>query len=91
MLIKGADLLVEGAVEIAKKFRLSPAVIGATVVAFGTSLPELVVSVGSNLKALSEGLANDPNGPAAIAVGNIVGSNIFNVAAILGCHLCSPV
>lgn len=84
MLIKGADLLVEGAVKIAQRFQLTPAVIGATVVAFGTSLPELVVSVGANVKALNEGLGSDPNGPAAIAIGNIVGSNIFNVGAILG-------
>lgn len=83
-LIKGANLLVRGAVVIAKKFNLSTAVVGATVVAFGTSLPELVVSIGSNVKAISSGLASDPNGPAAIAVGNVVGSNIFNVGAILG-------
>jgi cation:H+ antiporter len=63
---------------------MTPAVIGATVVAFGTSLPELVVSVGANVKALEQGLGHDPNGPAAIAIGNIVGSNIFNVGAILG-------
>jgi|SaaInlStandDraft_1057018.scaffolds.fasta_scaffold03475_7 cation:H+ antiporter len=84
MLIKGADILVEGAVVIARKAELSPAVVGATVVAFGTSLPELVVSVGSNIKAISSGSALDPNGPAAIAIGNIVGSNIFNIGAILG-------
>lgn len=83
-LIKGADFLVEGAVDIARKFNMTPAVIGATVVAFGTSLPELVVSVGANVKALEQGLGHDPNGPAAIAIGNIVGSNIFNVGAILG-------
>jgi len=83
LLIKGADLLVDGAVIVANKFSLSPAVIGATVVAFGTSMPELVVSIGANIKAISMG-ATGPNGPAAIAVGNIVGSNIFNIAAILG-------
>lgn len=77
-------MLVEGAVVIAKKAELSPAVVGATIVAFGTSLPELVVSVGSNIKAITEGSANDPNGPAAIAIGNVVGSNIFNIGAILG-------
>lgn len=84
ILIKGADILVEGAVKIAQHFGIQPAVVGATVVAFGTSMPELVVSVGSNLKALQVGMANDPSGPAAIAIGNIVGSNIFNIAAILG-------
>jgi cation:H+ antiporter len=84
LLIKGADVLVEGAVVIAQKAELSPAVVGATIVAFGTSLPELVVSVGSNLKAISEGSSMDPGGPAAIAIGNVVGSNIFNIGAILG-------
>ena len=84
VLIKGADLLVRGAVIVASRFQLSPSVIGATVVAFGTSLPELVVSVGSNMKALAEGGGYNPNGPAAIALGNVVGSNIFNVGAIIG-------
>ena len=83
LLIKGADFLVDGSVIVANKFSLSPAVIGATVVAFGTSMPELVVSIGANLKAISMG-ATGADGPAAIAVGNVVGSNIFNIAAILG-------
>lgn len=83
-LIKGADFLVEGAVVVARRFNMTPAVIGATVVAFGTSLPELVVSIGSNLKAVGEGQTLDPTGPAAIATGNVVGSNIFNIGAILG-------
>ncbi|MHC5067016.1 MAG: calcium/sodium antiporter [Planctomycetota bacterium] len=83
-LLKGADLLVEGAVAIAGRTGLSPAVIGATVVAFGTSLPELVVTMGSNIKAIQGGQGGDPNGPAAMALGNVVGSNIFNVGAILG-------
>ena len=60
------------------------AVIGATIVAFGTSLPELVVSLGSSIKALQLGQLGDPNGPAAMAIGNVVGSNIFNIGAILG-------
>jgi cation:H+ antiporter len=90
-LIKGADFLVKGAVVIARRFKMSPAVVGATVVAFGTSLPELVVSVGSNLKAISEGLGDNPDGPAAIAMGNVVGSNIFNIGGILGLSaLMSP-
>lgn len=88
MLIKGADLLVEGAVVIAKRFQMTPAVVGATVVAFGTSLPELVVSMGANFKAMLEGMASSPDGPAAIAVSNIVGSNIFNIGAILGITAC---
>ncbi|MDA3960129.1 MAG: calcium/sodium antiporter [Planctomycetota bacterium] len=83
-LIKGADLLVAGAVTIAKRWGLPPAVIGATIVAFGTSLPELVVTLGSGLKAIQAGQGGNPNGPAAIAIGNVVGSNIFNIGAILG-------
>ena len=84
-LIKGANVLVEGAVAIAKRFGMAPVVIGATIVAFGTSLPEMAVSVGSNLKALIDGgdVIGDDS-PAAIALGNIVGSNIFNVGCILG-------
>lgn len=81
VLLTGADLLVKGAVRIAKRTGLSNAVIGATVVAFGTSLPELVVSIGSLMKAADP---LDPNGTAVIAVSNVVGSNIFNIAAILG-------
>lgn len=84
VLIRGADFLVEGGVSIAKRHGMQPAVIGATIVAFGTSLPELVVTLGSCLKAWQLGQMGDPDGPAAIAVGNIVGSNIFNIGAILG-------
>ena len=88
VLLKGADLLVSGAVTVSMRFGMSLAVVGATVVAFGTSLPELVVTVGSNLKSnalTSAGGPLDPsNDPAAIALGNIVGSNIFNIGAILG-------
>lgn len=83
-LIKGADLLVMGAVALARRWDLSAAVIGATIVAFGTSLPELVVTLGSGIKAIQAGQGGDPDGPAAIAIGNIVGSNIFNIGAILG-------
>lgn len=72
-LIKGADLLVDGASVLAKKIGVSPLVIGLTVVAFGTSLPELIV----NLFASNDG-AND------IIIGNIVGSNISNTMLILG-------
>ena len=84
ILIKGADYLVEGGVVIARRFQLSLAVIGATIVAFGTSLPELVVSVGSSVKAVNSGQGGVADGPAAIAIANIVGSNIFNIGAILG-------
>ena len=84
VLMKGADMMVLGGVVIARQFKLSMAVIGATIVAFGTSLPELVVSLGSSVKALQLDQVGDPNGPAAMAIGNVVGSNIFNVGAILG-------
>lgn len=72
-LIIGAEVLVRGASRIATGFGISPLVIGLTVVAFGTSSPELAVSVKS-------ALSGQPN----IALGNVVGSNIFNVLFILG-------
>ena len=80
VLIKGADFLVAAAVAIARKWGVSTAVIGATVVAFGTSLPELAVSLGSQFKYHFQGA----EGAADIAVANIVGSNIFNIGCILG-------
>lgn len=73
LLIYGAELLVKGASRIAAGFGISPLIIGLTVVAFGTSAPEMAISVSSALK-----------GEADIAVGNVVGSNIFNVLFILG-------
>lgn len=79
-LIKGADVMVGAAVTIAKRTGLSTAVIGATVVAFGTSLPELAVSLTSMLQA--ERLDNPAT--ADIALSNVVGSNIFNIGLILG-------
>lgn len=72
-LIKGADLLVEGSSSLAKRFNVSELAIGLTVVAFGTSTPELFVNIFASL-----------NGNSAIAVGNILGSNIFNILFILG-------
>jgi cation:H+ antiporter len=74
-LIVGAEALVRGAVRLASALRISPLVVGLTVVAFGTSSPEMAVSVQS---ALAGGAGAD------IAVGNVVGSNIFNVLFILG-------
>ncbi|MEP4076560.1 calcium/sodium antiporter [Haloferula sp.] len=71
----GADWLVRGASELALKSGLQPLVIGLTVVAFGTSAPELIVSLKANL---------DPDTTADIAVGNVVGSNICNIALMLG-------
>lgn len=73
LLIKGAGLLVDGASSIARRLKVSNLLIGLTVVAFGTSTPELFV----NLMASVEGTA-------AIAIGNILGSNIFNILLILG-------
>ncbi len=72
-LIKGADFLVEGASSIAKTLKISDLVIGLTVVAFGTSSPELFVNVIASIK-----------GNTGIAVGNVLGSNIANVFLILG-------
>lgn len=73
VLVAGAELLVRGAVVLAEVAKISPLVVGLTVVAFGTSAPELAVSTISSLK-----------GDSAIALGNVVGSNIFNVLLILG-------
>jgi cation:H+ antiporter len=73
LLVLGADLLVKGASRIAAGFGISPLIIGLTVVAFGTSAPEAAISVSSALK-----------GEPDIAVGNVLGSNIFNVLFILG-------
>jgi len=73
LLIKGGDFLVEGAVSIAKRANLPPMVIGLTIVGFGTSSPELLVSIQAAL-----------SGNSGIAIGNVVGSNIANIALILG-------
>ena len=73
LLVLGGEFLVRGATRLARSLGLSPSVIGLTVVAMGTSMPELVVSAGAGLR-----------GESALAVGNVVGSNIFNVAGILG-------
>ena len=72
-LVLGAELLVRGASKLALSFGISPLVVGLTIVAFGTSAPELAVSTGAVL-----------NGQTDIAIGNVVGSNIFNVLFILG-------
>ncbi|MFC1457079.1 calcium/sodium antiporter [Microvirga arabica] len=73
LLVVGAEILVKGASRLALSLGLSPLVVGLTVVAFGTSAPEVAVSVGAVL-----------GGQTDIAVGNVVGSNIFNVLFILG-------
>ena len=73
LLVKGADFFVDGASNIARVFRVSSLIIGLTVVAFGTSLPEAAVSISSALAGVDD-----------VSFGNIVGSNIFNTALILG-------
>ena len=76
----GAELLVRGAVTIAKAARLSAAVIGLTIVSMGTSFPELTVSVSAALRGASD-----------LSMGNVVGSNIFNIGAVLGvCAVIFP-
>ncbi len=72
-LVVGADILVRGASRLALSFGISPLVVGLTIVAFGTSAPEMAVSAGAVL-----------NGQTGLAMGNVVGSNIFNVLFILG-------
>jgi len=72
-LIKGADLLVDGASSLAKRFGISSLVIGLTIVAFGTSAPELIVNIFASIKGNTD-----------IAIGNILGSNIANILLILG-------
>ena len=73
LLVKGADIFVDGASSVAKKLRIPAFVIGLTIVAFGTSAPELAVSITAAMKG-----SND------IAIGNVVGSNIFNTLVVLG-------
>ena len=73
MLVKGADWFVEGASKVAEKFGIPQLVIGLTIVAMGTSLPEAAVSTSAALK-----------GSAEITIGNVVGSNIMNILLILG-------
>ncbi|MGM9712677.1 MAG: calcium/sodium antiporter [Prevotella sp.] len=80
LVLRGADNLTDSSVSIARRLRISELVIGLTIVAFGTSMPELCVSVVSAL-----------NGTTAMAIGNVVGSNIFNVLLIVGvCAVIHP-
>ena len=72
-LIKGADFFVEGSASIAKKLHIPDIVVGLTIVAFGTSAPELAISVSAAIA-----------GSSALSMGNVVGSNLFNVLIILG-------
>ena len=81
LLIKGADFFVEGSSSVAKLLKVPSIIIGLTVVAFGTSMPEMSVSVTAALQG-----SND------LAVSNVLGSNIFNLLMVLGCcALMSPV
>ena len=77
LLIKGADFLVDGASSLAKRFHVSDIMIGLTVVAMGTSAPELVINLISGTVMTTEGTHD-------VVFGNIIGSNIFNVFLILG-------
>ena len=74
LILWGANALTDGAASVAKKFNISNLVIGLTIVAFGTSAPEFVISFLSSL-----------NGSAELAIGNVVGSNLFNTFMIVGC------
>ena len=74
MLIKGGNWAVDAAVYVAERYGISPMVVGFTIIAFGTSLPELIVSVFANAQGFP-----------GIALGNVVGSNIANILLVLGC------
>jgi cation:H+ antiporter len=73
VLVVGSELMVDGGIELAQRFGVSDAIIGLTLVAFGTSLPELATSVAAALK-----------GQAELSVGNVLGSNIFNLGLVVG-------
>jgi len=73
VLVIGSEMMVRGGIEIAREFGISEAVIGLTLIAFGTSLPELATSVAAALKGESE-----------ISIGNVLGSNIFNLGLVVG-------
>ena len=80
LLVKGADFFVEGSSSVAKLLRVPSVIIGLTIVAFGTSAPELAVSISASIAG-----SND------IAVGNVIGSNIFNLLMVVGiCGLILP-
>lgn len=74
LVLTGANAMTDGAASIAKRFHIPDLVIGLTIVAFGTSAPELTVSLLSAI-----------NGSTELAIGNVVGSNIFNILMIVGC------
>lgn len=81
LLIKGADFFVDGSISVARKLNIPSLIIGLTIVAMGTSAPEAAVSLSASLKSANE-----------IAVGNIIGSNIFNLMVVVGvCAIIKPV
>ena len=73
LLIKGADIMVDGAAAVAKKLRVPPLIVGLTVISFGTSAPEAAIGIASTL-----------SGGGAISLGNVIGSNFFNLLAVVG-------
>ena len=73
LLIKGADIMVDGASAVAKKLRVPPLIVGLTVVSFGTSAPEAAIGIASGI-----------TGGGAISLGNVIGSNFFNLLAVIG-------
>ena len=80
LILVGADCLTDGAADVAKRLRISEFVVGMTVIAIGTSMPELVVSLLSAIKGRTE-----------MAVGNVVGSNLFNIFVVVAvCALIKP-
>ena len=81
LIIVGAMLLTDGSVAVAKRLRIPEFIVGLTIVAVGTSMPELTVSFVSALA-----------GKGDMAIGNVVGSNIFNTLLVLGvCSIASPI
>ncbi|NMM50250.1 calcium/sodium antiporter [Marinigracilibium pacificum] len=77
ILVKGADILVDGASSIAKRYNISDFIIGLTIVSIGTSMPELLVNIMAGIQGKSE-----------IGVGNVLGSNVANILLVLGLSAC---
>ena len=73
LLIKGADVFVDGAASVAAKFKVPSLIIGLTVVSFGTSAPEAAISISASL-----------SGSNSISLGNVIGSNFFNLLMVIG-------
>lgn len=73
LLVKGADMFVDGSSKLAKAYKIPPIIIGLTIVAFGTSMPEAAVSISASIR-----------GSDGISIGNVIGSNLINISLILG-------